>query len=334
MTIKEDGTTVYDFQPVIRHDGKFGFYDRKTATFVQPARGSYDGYSFAKLEDQAYMTYAADTRIVIVGSTAQFLPDVQNLDEATFTWTSADESIATVAADGTVTGKAAGKVMITVATDADQGWTASYELTVSEPNYVRRDANGVGYAIITGGNGWGDSPLSALLDNDATTKFGTSNVGEAWAIMIASEPVAVQQYSIVTGADTYNYPSRNPVSWKLEGSNDNQTWTLIDEKVQTYQLQAKNKEEFEFPVNGTETYKFFKFSATQLLRWLLTHTKTVSAQFALLRLLRLSSCQHVETTTHLTMLSSATRMKSLMKNMLTSKKVGQMQTSTTLHGTS
>ena len=264
MTIKEDGTTVYDFQPVIRHDGKFGFYDRKTATFVQPAQGHYTGYGFAKLDDQAYVTYTNETRIVIVGSTAQFLPDVQNLDEATFTWTSADESIATVAADGTVTGKAAGKVMITVATDADQGWTASYELTVSEPNYVRRDANGVGYAIITGGNGWGDSPLSALLDNDATTKFGTSNVGEAWAIMIASEPVAVQQYSIVTGADTYNYPSRNPVSWKLEGSNDNQTWTLIDEKVQTYQLQAKNKEEFEFPVNGTETYKFFKFSATQL----------------------------------------------------------------------
>ena len=262
--ISEGGEALYNFKPVMRHDGKFGFYDKASRVFVMPAQGNWNGYGYKKLDDQAYVTYTNETRIVIVGSTAQFLPDVQNLDEATFTWTSADESIATVAADGTVTGKAAGKVMITVTTDADQGWTASYELTVSEPNYVRRDANGVGYAIITGGNGWGDSPLSALLDNDATTKFGTSNVGEAWAIMIASEPVAVQQYSFVTGADTYNYPSRNPVSWKLEGSNDNQTWTLIDEKVQTYQLQAKNKEEFEFPVNGTETYKFFKFSATQL----------------------------------------------------------------------
>ncbi|MBR6030742.1 MAG: Ig-like domain-containing protein [Bacteroidaceae bacterium] len=264
MTIKEDGKTVYDFQPVMRHDGVFGYYDRKTATFVQPAKGHYTGYGFAKLDDQAYVTYTNETRIVIVGSTAQFLPDVQNLDGATFTWTSSDETKATVAADGTVTGVAAGKVTITATTDADEGWTASYELTVSEPNYVRRDVNGVGYAIITGGNGWGDSPLSALIDNDATTKFGTSNTENAWAIIIASEPVAVQQYSFVTGADTYNYPSRNPVSWKLEGSNDNETWTLIDEKVQTYQLQAKSKEEFEFPVNGTETYKFFKFSATQL----------------------------------------------------------------------
>ena len=262
--ISEGGEVIYNFKPVMRHDGVFGFYDKASKVFVQPAQGKLDGYGFKKLDDQAYLTYNKDTRIVIVGTTAQFLPDVQNLDGAAFTWTSSDESKATVAADGTVTGKAAGKVTITVTTDADQGWTASYELTVSEPDYKRFDAENVGYAIIAGGNGWGDSPLSALLDNNATTKFGTSNVGEAWAIIVASEPVAVKQYSIVTGGDTYNYPSRNPVSWKLEGSNDNQNWTLVDEKVQTYQLQAKNKEEFAFPVNGTEKYKFFKFSATQL----------------------------------------------------------------------
>ena len=264
MTIKEDGTTVYDFQPVMRHDGVYGYYDRKTATFVQPAKGHYTGYGFAKLDDQAYVTYNNDTRIVIVGSTAQFLPDVQNLDGATFTWTSSDETKATVAADGTVTGVAAGKVIITATTDADDGWTASYELTVSEPDYKRYDANNVGYAIVTGGNGWGDSPLSALLDNDARTKFGCSGAGDAWAIMIASEPVAVQQYSFVTGADTYNYPARNPRSWKLEGSNDNQTWTLIDEHndFDAYKIHSVNRQEFEFPVNGTETFKFFKFSAT------------------------------------------------------------------------
>ena len=263
-TISESGETVYAFKPVMRHDGVFGFYDKTSKAFVLPAKGTLDGYGYGLLDDQAYVTFSNETRLVIVGTPKQFLPAVKNLDGATFTWTSADESIATVAADGTVSGLKAGKVIITATTDADQGWTASYELTVAEPDYKRRDANGIGYAILTGGNGWDDSPVSGLLDNDATTKFGTSNVGDAWAIMIASEPVAVQQYSIVTGADTYSYPSRNPVSWKLEGSNDNQTWTVIDEKVQTYQLQAKNREEFEFPVNGTETYKFFKFSVTQI----------------------------------------------------------------------
>ena len=260
-TISEGGETVYDFQPVMRHDGKFGFYDKTSMTFVLPAQGSLDGYGFKKFDDKAYMTYAADTRIVIVGTTAQFLPDVQNLDGATFEWTSADETIATVAADGTVTGKKAGKVVITVTTDADQGWTASYELTVSEPNYVRYDADGVGYAIVTGGEGWGDSPLSALIDNDATTKFGCSGTGDAWAIIIASEPVAVKQYSFVTGADTYGNPGRTPRSWKLEGSNDNQTWTEIDAPVQNYKAKTSNKEETVFTVNGTDAYKFFKLTA-------------------------------------------------------------------------
>ena len=260
-TISEDGVTIMDFKPVMRHDGAFGFYDEHTHSFVMPAQGNWNGYGFKKLADKAYVTYTAETRIVIVGNTAQFLPDVQNLDGATFTWTSADESIATVAADGTVTGKKAGKVIITATTDADQGWTASYELTVSEPNYVRHDANNVGYAIVTGGNGWGDSPLSALVDNDATTKFGCSGIGDAWAIIIASEPVAVKQYSFVTGADTYGNPGRTPRSWKLEGSNDNQNWTVIDQQEQNYKAKTSNKEETVFTVNGTDAYKFFKFTA-------------------------------------------------------------------------
>ena len=260
-TIKEGEETIFDFQPVMRHDGVFGYYDATKKLFVQPARGSYDGYGYGKLEDQTYVTFSKETRIAIVGTTAQFLPEVQNLDGATFTWTTSDESIATVAADGTVTGLSAGKVIITATTDADNGWTASYELTVSEPNYVRRDVNGVGYAIITGGNGWGDSPLSALIDNDATTKFGCSGAGDAWAIIIASEPVAVQQYSFVTGADTYNNPGRTPRNWKLEGSNDNQSWFVIDQQEQNYKAKTSNMEETVFEVNGTDTYKFFKFSA-------------------------------------------------------------------------
>ena len=259
--ISEAGETLYNFKPVMRHDGKFGFYDKASRIFVMPAQGKLDGYGYQKLTDQAYVTYTTETRIVIVGTTAQFLPDVQNLDGATFTWTSADETIATVAADGTVTGVKAGKVMITVTTDADNGWTAQYELTVSEPNYIRKDVNNVGYAVVTGGNGWGDSPVANLVDNDATTKFGCSGGGDAWAIIIASEPVAVQQYSFVTGGDTYGNPGRTPRDWKLEGSNDNQTWTVIDQQEQNYKAKTANKEQTVFTVNGTDTYKFFKFTA-------------------------------------------------------------------------
>ena len=264
FNISEGDESIFEFNPVMRHDGKIGYYDAATATFIQPVQGNWNGYGFKLLDTASYIYFTNEQRIAIVGTPKQFLPTVQNLDAVSFTWASSDENVATVAADGTVTGKAAGKVTITATTDADEGWTASYELTVSEPNYVRKDYNNVGYAIVIGGNGWGDSPLSALLDNDARTKFGCSNAGEAWAIMVASEPVAVSEYSFITGADTYDYPARNPRSWKLEGSNDNQTWTLIDEHsdFDAYKIYPVNKEEFVFNVNGTEKYKFFKFSAT------------------------------------------------------------------------
>ena len=262
-TISEDGDQVYDFNPVMRHDGAFGFYDSATKTFVLPAQGVLDGYGFKTLDNTSYVYYTADTRLCITGLTAQYLPTVLNLDGATFTWESSDPSIATVAADGTVTGVAAGTVTITATTDADQGWTASYELTVADPNYTRYDKNNVGYAVLTGGEGWGDSPLSAVLDNNATTKFGTSNTDNAWFIMMSSTPVAVSQYSFVTGSDSYDYPGRSPRSWKLEGSNDNQNWTIIDEQVQNYKVMTASKEETVFTLSSPSAdYKFFKFSAT------------------------------------------------------------------------
>ncbi|MBQ6652920.1 MAG: Ig-like domain-containing protein [Prevotella sp.] len=262
-TISENGETIYDFKPVMRHDGVYGYYDAATHTFVQPVQGSYTGYGFATKANESYVYYPADTRTVVVGSTQNYQPTKVNMDGATFTWTSSDTSKATVAADGTVTGVAAGTVTITATTDAHDGWTASYELIVSEPNYIRHDVNNVGYAVVTGGEGWNDGLVEYLVDNDATTKFGCSSAENAWAIIIAEQPVAVGQYSLVMAADSYNYPGRIPRSWKLEGSNDNQTWTTIDERTQDYAAITSSKEETVFtPSDYTTTYKFFKFTAT------------------------------------------------------------------------
>lgn len=134
MTIKEEGTTVYDFQPVMRHDGAYGYYDRKTATFVQPAQGNWNGYNFATVEGESYIYFTSEPRTVFVGFTEKFEPTVINTEGAAFTWKSSNTDVATVAADGTVTGVARGTAIIT-ATDTNSDWVASYTLTV-EPATV------------------------------------------------------------------------------------------------------------------------------------------------------------------------------------------------------
>ena len=141
--------------------------------------------------------------------------------------------------------------------------------SASSSSLTRHDKEGVGYAVVNGGDGFNTTTETyrQLLDNDAETKFGTSNVSNAWAVIIADQPVAVKQYSLVTGADTYGYPGRNPRSWKLEGSNDNQTWTLIDARTDfdAYKIGGVNREEFTIDVNSAEKYQLFKFSATGLV---------------------------------------------------------------------
>ncbi len=181
ITIKESGETIYDFRPMMRHDGKFGFYDKASRIFVQPAKGNWNGYGFATLDDQSYV-YFPENKTIFVGFSEKFEPTVQNIDGATFTWTSSNESIATVAADGTVTGVAKGTATITATTNADGGWTASYELSV-EPADVATDNvevwDGISDAIVGSIKWGGDSYKAAYtVTFDSGHDFGdwdTSN---------------------------------------------------------------------------------------------------------------------------------------------------------------
>lgn len=136
MTIKEDDKIIYDFKPVMRNDGAFGYYDANSKLFVQPLQ-NYNGYKYVLSEDGSYIVFPNENRTVFVGFTAKYEPTVQNMATPSFTWTSSNENVATVAADGTVTGVARGTTIIT-ATDANSQWIASYELKV-EPAVVAAD---------------------------------------------------------------------------------------------------------------------------------------------------------------------------------------------------
>ena len=256
--IIEDGKELCNYKPVMRHDGAFGYYDAATSDFVQPKKG-YDGYTFQIAEDQAYVYFPAMERTVLLGATANYQPATPNLENVELTWKSADESIATVAADGTVTGKAKGTVEITCTTAAADGWAATYTLEVQQMVPTRVDKDGIGYMALKGGEGGNGESWDKLCDNNPDTKF-CGDAGNAWVIIMASEPVAVKQYSFVTGGDTETYFGRNPKGWKLEGSNDQNNWTVIDEQYAPYYLKNLNKEEHVFTVNDENKYQFFKFT--------------------------------------------------------------------------
>ena len=129
--IEEAGEEICNYIPAIRHDGVFGFYDSVNGDFVLPKKGN-DGYTFQIAEDQTYVCFIPGERTVPLDATANYQPTIQKLENVTLTWKSSDENIATVAADGTVTGKAMGKVQITCATEADGGWEATYTLEVTQ----------------------------------------------------------------------------------------------------------------------------------------------------------------------------------------------------------
>ena len=77
----------------------------------------------------------------------------------------------------------------------------------------------------------------------------------------AGSQTAVTEYRFWTGDDTHTYPSRNPVCWRFSGSNDKQTWTVLDEQKNNRRLRDENEQEFRFmpPVKGQYRYYRFEF---------------------------------------------------------------------------
>jgi hypothetical protein len=84
-----------------------------------------------------------------------------------------------------------------------------------------------------GMNPEGEGP-SNLIDGDTSTKWldrnfnvdETQTTGHAVIVIDAGESLSFDGYQWATANDELG---RDPVSWKLYGSNDGETWTLIDE---------------------------------------------------------------------------------------------------------
>ena len=80
------------------------------------------------------------------------------------------------------------------------------------------------------------NPLKAL-DGDLGTKWYDDRAAasrrdafgkDVWVVFEYAKPVAVTRYEWYTADDTSHYVRRNPVAWRLQGSNDGEHWTDLD----------------------------------------------------------------------------------------------------------
>lgn len=126
-----------------------------------------------------------------------------------------------------------------------------------------------------------DETSANLIDGKTSTKYCTDKVSGdgpvACIVYNLPEAKAVTAYSITSANDE---PGRDPKNWKLQGSNDGNTWTDLD--TQSDQKFSGRHETKKYMVYGSASYKYYRLYITatyetgnsmiQLSEWTLEDT--------------------------------------------------------------
>ena len=120
---------------------------------------------------------------------------------------------------------------------------------------------GVTYTAIDGTKSGGEG-FECASDGETSTKYGTTEMPN-FVTIEASSPVSLTGYTIITANDNASYTGRNPMDWTLEGSNDKENWTLLDEVTGDKVLEDVNFTPFDFALAApTATFKYFRFTVS------------------------------------------------------------------------
>lgn len=130
------------------------------------------------------------------------------------------------------------------------------------------DVTGLGTLTVSdensGGAGAGEGSPK-LIDNDINTKYlffnwptSLANNGGAWFKLQFGTAVAIGAYTFTSANDG---ATRDPKDWKLQGSNDNTTWTDID--TRTGEMFPGRFQTRRFEVAGTpQAYTYYRIFMT------------------------------------------------------------------------
>ncbi|MCI8360295.1 MAG: hypothetical protein HFE86_03050 [Clostridiales bacterium] len=136
---------------------------------------------------------------------------------------------------------------------------------------VRKVENGNEITPIAG-PGDGDEKFDNMFDGKLDTKFGAWDPGDP-ILFSADKPIAVKYYAFTTGADSGQWPGRNPKNWTLYGCNDytperDGDWKVIDAVEGNGDLPDANCVEVRFAVDAPAAYRFYKLVFRNHPTWL------------------------------------------------------------------
>lgn len=161
-----------------------------------------------------------------------------------------------------------------VVTSVPEGVFQRYMLSVTTPNKstvsvvkiisklgVVKDATGEGRLTVSRDNNSGAESGEGslkLVDNNSSTKFLQFDYKkDLWCKLEFFYPKILSAYTITSANDASD---RDPKDWNLEGSNDNENWTILDERREetfTERFQVKT-----YTFNNREEYKYYRIFIT------------------------------------------------------------------------
>ena len=109
--------------------------------------------------------------------------------------------------------------------------------------------------------------VSNLFDNNTSTRWYSADGSPAGTVFESSDDLIIKYsakypisgYSMTTAVDSYKW-GRDPVHWKIYGSNDNGvTWTLIEEYNPGTRTFSDNNQKKDFELASPASYSAYKF---------------------------------------------------------------------------
>ncbi len=144
-----------------------------------------------------------------------------------------------------------------------KGSTAYLNLLVAELGIIKDLTNVDNTFTISHENGGGPDGgegSKKLIDNNNTTKVFLGGVGNnLWWKFEYFVPQIINGYKMTSGNDA---PERDPKTWKIEGSDDGTTWTIVDQRSNEEWTERRQSRTFIFENNTP--YKHYRFSMTEL----------------------------------------------------------------------